>query len=763
MNFIFPTTYECRPVTAKNAQLSEAALRNSSIYDYVSKEYLTELHSLFQMCDIDEDGVVTEKELAMLLQLMGLVENEAREVATHYRHLWPLHPTEHSQSHRPPAPTPAPVKANASGDAAAATGVTFERFLKQFRLWIIVCATQHPLPRVDFVLRCKRLKHGFRKVDGNGNWRIQKTELEIAMQKLDLVVSDDDLSRVFNALDRDGDGSLDWSEFIYAAWHNALHGVLSLATSEDFTLDLFAELPTFIRPTTTSAAATVANGNAASSPSTAKDMTAAAAAAKPSRLSFASIRRSFLVAPLERTSFAVSMSTGSTTTADERGGSGESKSAIERIGIAYLKRISMKHLSDAKRSTNNKANSNVTSGSRRRPSLTTGQQQPAMRRRYSKRSGFSWNVRRQIRVIESTAVGIAAVIGILCGLLSIWFEDLVNHRVTDGSTAYVLYIVLINVVVSLFEVHGLYVTAVVCAFRVTLCTNLRLYPLDEEREFLLRAIARAALQVGHRQDRLFGIDPMKGSPRLVLYASYFMFKSKRYVLKFILKLFIKRVLWRAAAKVALSLVVLPINGVMNAWTLRRVMRNCRVAIIGPPAVTGLLETFFVQDDLLAPFQRVDYLRVLGCAVVCKRHVHPNIEIMIDHMRAQWVRRERWPAGEGCSCLAPASDDGCALPRAGRPGPPARESAALRVAALGAARGVRAAAPAQRLLPAGRRAHHRRRRRLDRASTLRARVPRSAHAQQLERRAAAQGPLRERQGHPRRRGGGHDRRAAGRAR
>ncbi|KAJ0398129.1 hypothetical protein ATCC90586_001840 [Pythium insidiosum] len=642
LNFIFPSTYESRPVSAKTTQLPERALRNSSIYEYVSKDYLTALHSLFQMCDIDDDGVITEKELALLLQLMGIVEHEAREVATYCRHLGVPPPSSTLPDPATPSATQDQLAARrealASGSATASSpGVSFDVFLKQFRLWIIVCATQHPLPRVDFVLRCKRLKHGFKKIDGNGNWHIQKTELEIAMQKLDLVVSDDDLHRVFTALDRDGDGELDWSEFVYAAWHNTLQGVLPGA-GEDFTLDLFADLPTFIRP----AAMTTAVA-AAATPGTPK-----------TRLSFASIRRSFVVAPLERSSF-------TSATGDEHGagsGSSESRSAIERIGIAYLKRISMKHLSEAKKTPK----ANASDGSSRRPSLTTGQTPrhvAPIRRRYSKRSGFSWAVRRQIRFIESMAVAIAAIIGILCGLLSIWFEDLVTHRVTDGTTAYVLYIILINVVVSLFEVHAMYFTAVVCAFRVTICTNLRLYPLDAEREFLMRAIARAALQIGHRQDRLFGIDPMKSSPRIVLWASYFMFKSKRYVLKFVLKLFIKRVLWRAAAKLALSLLVLPINGVMNAWTLRRVMRDCRVSIIGPPAATGLLETFFVQDDLLSPFQRVDYLRVLGCAVVCKRRVHPNLEIMIDHMRAQWVKPALWPAGEGCTCLE-VTDDGCPL-------------------------------------------------------------------------------------------------------
>uniref|UniRef100_K3WC35 Uncharacterized protein n=1 Tax=Globisporangium ultimum (strain ATCC 200006 / CBS 805.95 / DAOM BR144) TaxID=431595 RepID=K3WC35_GLOUD len=281
------------------------------------------------------------------------------------------------------------------------------------------------------------------------------------------------------------------------------------------------------------------------------------------------------------------------------------------------------------------------------------------RRRGGRRSGFSPAVRHQILRIEAIAIFIAALTGILCGLVSIWLEALIPTSFVESHSGFVhcVCVVLINIAVSIFEVNGMYLTAVVCAFRLTVCTNPKLYPQDAEREFLARSIARAALQVGHRKDKIFGIDPMKGSPRLVLFLTYLMFKGKRYMLKFLLKLLIKRVLWRAAAKSALSLIVLPINGVMNAWNLRNVMLNCRVCIIGPPCAIDVLEVFFLEDGSFSPQQRVDYICAMGCNLVCKRSVPPNLEIMLDHMRHRWITPKLWPVSEGCIC-ASNSQESC---------------------------------------------------------------------------------------------------------
>ncbi|POM59756.1 hypothetical protein PHPALM_31463 [Phytophthora palmivora] len=102
--------------------------------------------------------------------------------------------------------------------------------------------------------------------------------------------------------------------------------------------------------------------------------------------------------------------------------------------------------------------------------------------------------------------------GFVCGLTSMGLEGLFPSQLTaDAVWGFNGYVLLINIAVSLLEVTALYVMAVICAFRLTVGAGLTLYPLDDEREFLARSVARAALQVGHRKDILFGMNPMRGS------------------------------------------------------------------------------------------------------------------------------------------------------------------------------------------------------------------------------------------------------------
>lgn len=603
-------------------------IRSGSIYDHVKLEYLETLRALFRVCDLNEDGKVSPSELAVMLELIGLPASEvAQFIARRF-------------------PTTDTVEFRAT--TIARIGLTFDQVLKECRNYIVACAAVAEPPSSTFLVRCKPLKLGFAKCDSDRTGVLTKKELEIALQKLEYFLIDSELDELVDILDRNNDGIVEWSDFVYAAWTNALATMASTA-DDAISIDVFAELPLLLRPVMPSGA---------SSRDLVRSVPAQKTVSSP-RLSQIDLR--------------VSSIPNAASASDKRKVAPVTKSRIERMGVDFLTRISMKRVAHVKRSSTgpvSKLPQQAHHQQRRlsRQSTRSGRSsfsyplQASARLRGPRRTGFSSNVRRRIQQIEAIAVAVASLAGILSGLVSIWFEGMLPDTFEDehGSFIYYLCVVLINIAVSLFEVNGMYLTAVICAFRLTVCTNLTLYPQDAEREFLTRAIARAALQVGHRKDRIFGIDPMRGSPRIVLLLSYVMYKSKRYMLKFLLKLFIKRVLWRAAAKSVLSLLVLPINAFMNAWTLRNVMLNCRVSIIGPPCVLDILEVFFLDDDCFTPYQRVDYLRVMGCSLVCKRSVHPNLEIMLDHMRHRWIKPDRWPVSDGCICLENTDDDCCPL-------------------------------------------------------------------------------------------------------
>ncbi|KAJ0402353.1 hypothetical protein P43SY_004586 [Pythium insidiosum] len=679
--------------------------RSGSIVSRLGESYFESLFALFSLCDYDEDGKLTAPELRSFLTLLGL-DAPPRLVR------------QGSSSLRNAMQSLIGLSTATKDDA----GISFERFVSENGHRLL-----NPplvLPSDTFQSRCRQLKLGFRRCDTNGDHTISLMELEIALQKLDVALTDDELRQLIVALDENHDGALEWSELLLAAWRYSMqHEHVSVETKHATVLlmDALADVPA---PAIVRSRAMVGGkstrvlprGAAPRQSLTAQVPVPPPAAVGPRPPSIGGFwTRLAVKAHLFWTQQDNDGGRRAATTAQsvlsERSDDGAVgaplpiaelrrtiavKSRVENVGVQVLTRISMRQVATMKLAhsqvsrRSSRARSKRGSGAKtasiaalsvmpappppRRASLGLGpaSELPAeanatVIRSVAHRTRFPRAVRRRVTRIELTAIVLAAVWGVLCGLLSMRVESLIpslrGEDETTGGTHYFAVVTLINIGVTLVEVQLMYLTAVVCAFRMTVATRLPLYPQDPEREFLTRAIARAALQVGHRKDRLFGMDPMKGSPRIVLLLTFVMYKSKRYVLKFLVKQFVKRVLWRAAAKTALNYIVLPINACLNAWTLRGVMRHCRVAIIGPPCVTALLEDFFARENaLLLPFHRVDYVRVLGCALVCKRCVHPNLEIMVDQLRRQWVNAEQWPATDGCCCLVATEgeSDGCEI-------------------------------------------------------------------------------------------------------
>ncbi|GLD96951.1 hypothetical protein PINS_up005634 [Pythium insidiosum] len=715
-----------------SGRLKESITRSGSIVSRLGESYFENLFALFTLCDYDEDGKLTRAELDAFLVLLGLSPAPSPMVpiarqgsSSSLRNLF------QSVVGRGP---PSAATSTATNDTAV-LGISFERFMGDNGHRLL-----NPplvLPSDVFQSRCRQLKLGFRRCDTNGDHSISLMELEIALQKLDVAITDEDLRYLVVALDENHDGVIEWSELLLAAWRYATqheHVSPEAKHATVLLMDALADVPApaIVKPRAMvggKSTRVLPRGGGRSSMAVAGSPSLVEPATSARRHSM--LAGSFwtqlalkanlfwqqqqhadgnAVAPASALSFLSERSddavVGLPVAAAETRRTIAVKSHVESVGVHVLTRISMRQVATMKRLAHSQVSrrskrgsgSDASPGQRPRPrppsvremaglpalSPTPSSPSSAARRAsllgptaelptkasaatrsVAHRTRFPRAVRRRVARIELTAVVLAAVWGVLCGLLSMRIESLIpslrSEDETTGGTRYFVFVTLLNIGVTFVEVQLMYLTAVVCAFRITVATRLPLYPQDPEREFLTRAIARAALQVGHRKDRLFGMDPMKGSPRIVLLLTFVMFKSKRYVLKFLVKQFVKRVLWRAAAKTALNYIVLPINACLNAWTLRGVMRHCRVAIIGPPCVTALLEDFFAREGaLLLPFHRVDYMRVLGCALVCKRCVHPNLEIMVDQLRRQWVNPQDWPATEGCCCLVAAGtdDDGC---------------------------------------------------------------------------------------------------------
>ncbi|DAZ95261.1 TPA: hypothetical protein N0F65_002373 [Lagenidium giganteum] len=573
-----------------------------------------QLRRTFQVCDGNDDNRLAAREVELLFEMVGLRAKKFERILT----------VSALASDRP-----------AKAAAPKVPDLSFAQFLVKYGRLMNEFAT---LPSEGFLARCKRLKLGFQKCDPSADAGVSYKAFEIALQKLGVIASDDELTTAFDRLDRDGDGMIEWSDVMQRYWRAI--GDDSDPTRQCYIidkvpLDALGDLPTVLLPTTKFDPPGAVKG---------AEYDRMAAPANPIRmlhkknLTHKMFARSFPWWPgndIRKKSAPVE----------------EKKWTIEQVGVKVMVGISQTRISQIKMSRSSKVaprdHSTHTSahmnGSSRRINVSTGSVAPS--------TGLSLKIRRAVKRIEFMAILIAAVLGVLFGLLSLQCEDTFLSHIEYLSVEYYAYLALINLCVSLLEISCMFVTALVCAFQVTVCTNLVLYPLDREREFLVRSIARAALQVPPRSDKIFGIDPARGAPPLTVFLLLLMHTTKRYVLRFMLKLIVRRMMWRAAAKTLMAAVIVPMNGLLDAWTLWQVMLACRVTIIGPPCAIAVLERLFLEErGYASPFQRVDYLRVVGCVTVCKRCIPSNIELMVNRMRQEWLREGLWPRGAGCTCF-----------------------------------------------------------------------------------------------------------------
>ena len=116
-------------------------------------------------------------------------------------------------------------------------------------------------------------------------------------------------------------------------------------------------------------------------------------------------------------------------------------------------------------------------------------------------------------------------------------EDNTPASAFGGYVLWVHYIVqyVPGILVSFIEALIIYYDLLKTALNVAEIAGLKLYPLDPVRLFVSNSIMSEALELGHPAYVRYGIDPMRGSSRLVLYLCGLLYAARGGLSKFILK------------------------------------------------------------------------------------------------------------------------------------------------------------------------------------------------------------------------------------
>eukprot|EP01028_Stygiella_incarcerata_P005917 TRINITY_DN24411_c0_g3_i2.p1 TRINITY_DN24411_c0_g3~~TRINITY_DN24411_c0_g3_i2.p1 ORF type:complete len:793 (+),score=211.77 TRINITY_DN24411_c0_g3_i2:256-2379(+) len=253
--------------------------------------------------------------------------------------------------------------------------------------------------------------------------------------------------------------------------------------------------------------------------------------------------------------------------------------------------------------------------------------------------------RKRIHRIQSWATMRGALAGVVSGVVSGLAEYFLSeHYGTDGFSGgsgedkalYWTFLLLVTIVASVIEIVYLYYDMLKTTIRISRTTGLRLLPTNAEREFLTAGLARTALEIPHPRSAFLGIDPLKESSKFQRAMSAVLYKGKTGITTLIVRMLLKRVLARAAAKTFLPFVGVLVNATWNALVCHKVLREARVVAIGPSAAVDTLDNLF--EGMNVEFElRVFLWRVVAVSIVKKHCRHPNSEVIVRHLFRRFGR------------------------------------------------------------------------------------------------------------------------------
>lgn len=189
-------------------------------------------------------------------------------------------------------------------------------------------------------------------------------------------------------------------------------------------------------------------------------------------------------------------------------------------------------------------------------------------------------------------------------------------------------------VAAVIEIALLYWDALAQVRRMADATGLSLTASESlRRRSVAAALARAALELPAPTEPAFGVDPLREANRIVLLLAGLVYKAKIALTGFLVKLVLRRALGRAAARWALAWVGVPVTAIWNAAVCWIVLRDARVALLGPSAAAEFLLQRVLPRNVSTATGELCF-RAVATAIVRNRTMHPNHWALLALLEAE---------------------------------------------------------------------------------------------------------------------------------
>ena len=153
----------------------------------------------------------------------------------------------------------------------------------------------------------------------------------------------------------------------------------------------------------------------------------------------------------------------------------------------------------------------------------------------------------------------------------------------------------------------------------------------EVEQLVARGLSRAALEIPNPRQPIHGIDPYARVPRWKLVAYALLYRIKIGATSFVLRVLLRRILSRAALRVFIPLVAIPVYATWNALIARWVMREVRIRVAGPLVVQQLGERIAADRTKLDEVSRQLIVEAVGEVILRGEDAHPNYALLLARL------------------------------------------------------------------------------------------------------------------------------------
>lgn len=233
--------------------------------------------------------------------------------------------------------------------------------------------------------------------------------------------------------------------------------------------------------------------------------------------------------------------------------------------------------------------------------------------------------------ITAFAVIIAFAVGALTTFATIWVEA-TYKGVMAAVPYYALYGSVLTVMLFV-ELAVLYWLGLKTVYSFACLTGQHQAAEDfclPVNDSVPNILARAALEVPDPVIHYLGIDPLKNISKSRLFLVAALYKAKVILSSMVVKLLLLRVAGKGGSRTAFNWVAIPITGLWDAYTLRKVAHDARLRLFGLKLTEHIVTEILTDEmlDQLSPTVREGAVRAVAVMMVLAQNYHPNLLVLI---------------------------------------------------------------------------------------------------------------------------------------